>query len=135
MLKPKQQGWSLLSPTSSGSSNAVVVSKSHAKSHGQRRRVEKPLLHKVLHTAKFKAQHGKSSNAADLAVAPANTDLEMGDVDVMEPLHSTAPDTANHSGRKELALQTKGMNDDQRIIDATVEGIDIGALEVVDHTS
>ena len=135
MLKPKLKGWSLLTPSSSGSINAVVVSKHHTKSHGQRRRVEKPLLHKVLHTAKFKAQHGMSSNAKDVAVAPANTDLEMGDVDAMEPLYSTVPDTANDGGRTGLALQLRNMNNDQRITDATVEGIDIGQLEVVDHKS
>ncbi|CAF9939648.1 MAG: hypothetical protein ALECFALPRED_008205 [Alectoria fallacina] len=29
------------------------ASKPHGKPHGQRRRVDKPILHQVLHTAKF----------------------------------------------------------------------------------
>ena len=94
-----------------------------------------PLLHQVLHTAKFKAQHGRMSKAKDLAAAPRNTDLEMGDVDATEPPYSPTTDTANPSGRAGLALKIRGMNDDERMADATVEGIAMEALKVVDPNS
>ncbi len=64
-----------------------------------------------------------------------NTDREMGDVDATNPLYNPTTDTAKLSGRAGLALQTRGMNDDERMNDVRVEGIDIGALKVVDHNS
>lgn len=115
--------------------NALTASNFPAKAQGERRRVEKPLLHQVLHTAKFKAQHGRMSKAKDVAVVSGNTDLEIGDVDATEPSYNATTDTANPSGRAGLTLNTRGINDDQRIADATAEGIDIAALEVVDHKS
>ena len=115
--------------------NALAASNPSARAQGQRRRVETPLLHQVLHTAKFKAQHGRMSKAKDLAAAPRNTDLETGDVDATEPPYNPTTDTANPRGRAGLALKIRGMNDDERMADATVEGITTGALEVVDHNS
>lgn len=133
MLKPKQKSWLLLTPKPCGSSNAVVVFKPHTKSHGQRRRAEKPLLHRVLHTAKFKAQHGTASKVEGVAVAPKDTDSEMGDVDVTGPPHSTALDAANPGGGVGLVTQTRGTSSDQWTPDATAVHIDFETLEVVDH--
>ena len=62
-------------------------------------------------------------------MAPESTDLEMDDIDAC----NNVPDTANPCGHVGLASQTRGMNDNLRTPDAMVEGIDIGALEVVDH--
>ena len=75
------------------------------------------------------------SKTKDVAVVLGNTDLEMGDVDATKPLYNPTTDTANLSERAGLALKTRGMNDDERMTDATVQGIDFGALKVVDHNS
>lgn len=117
------------------SNNIIAVSHSHTRVHGQRQRVNKPLLHKVLHTATFKAQHGRVGRAREAAVVPEGTDFEMDDVDSTKPLCNTAPDAASSSGHMGWALQTRGMSDDQRTPSVTTENIDIGALQVVDYNS
>ena len=92
------------------------------KSGKQRRRVEKSLLHQVLHPAKFKAQHESTrSPAKDTAAVPGNGDVMMKDID------NTCPNTASTS--------RQDMNEEQRMPDATVKDADISTLKVVDHGS
>ena len=75
------------------------------------------------------------SKTKDVAVVLGNTDLEMRDVDAAKSLYNPTTDTANLSGRAGLALKPRGTNDDERMADATVDGIDFGALKVVVHHS
>lgn len=54
--------------------------KAPTKTHAKVRRTEKPLLHRVLHTASFKAQRGASSNIQGTRTVPKNGDITMEDV-------------------------------------------------------
>lgn len=111
--------------------NALAASKLPAKANGQRRRVEKPLLHQVLHPAKLKAQHGRLAKPKGPAVAPDNTESEMHDVDAS----STTTDTAKPCVDTRLAIQTMGISDDHGTSDATAADIGFETLDMVDHNS
>ena len=130
-VKRKSQGLVLHFLMWCAFANVLAASKFPVKASGQRRRVEKPLLHQVLHPAKFKAQHGRLAKAKEPAVALENTDSEMHDVDAS----STTTDTAKSCENTRLAIQTMGMNDDHRTPDATAVDIHCEALDVADHDS
>lgn len=55
--------------------------KKHAKSQSKSKRTEKPLLHKVLHTASFKAQRGAILSAKNVTVIPHREDDIVQDID------------------------------------------------------
>ena len=101
--------------------NAVVA---HKKSRKTGRRVEKPLLHKVLHPVRFKAQPEIKTSAKDAAAASDNTDVIMNDLNTTIPPCDAVSDTASSS-----------RPDDQRTQDATTEDVDISTLKVADHGS
>ncbi|KAF6230745.1 hypothetical protein HO133_000004 [Letharia lupina] len=132
-VKRKSEGSALQALVYYAFINAFAASNFSTRANDQRRRVEKPLLHQVLHPAKFKAQHGRltKAKAKELAAAPKNPDSEMHDVDAS----STASDMAISCGNTSLAIQTMGMRDDHRTPDATAVDIDFEALDVVDHDS
>lgn len=87
------------------------------------RRVEKPLLHHVLRPAKFKAQHERRSLAKDTSAIPDNADVVLKDVDMGNPLCSTASDTANPTG-------PPCRSDEKMTHPAAVEDVKISALKV-----
>lgn len=92
------------------------------KSRRQLRRVERPLLHQVLRPAKFKAQHERKSPAKNTGAILDNADIVMNDVDMENPLCSTAADTANPTG--------PGTSDEKMMRSATVEDVNTRALKV-----
>ena len=101
--------------------NAVAA---HKKSRKTGRRVEKPLLHKVLHPARFKAQPEKKTSAKDAASASDDTDVIMNDLSTATPPCNAISDAAASS-----------RPDDQRTQNATTEDVDISSLKVTDHGS
>ena len=111
---------------SSADMTAVAAPKA---SRRECRRVEKPLLNRVLRRAMFKAQHERKSVAKDPAVIAGiidalMNDVEMKDIEATRPLCDTAPDTAISSGQ--------GTRDEQSIPGATVEDIEVNAIKAVD---
>ena len=123
MMKSKQEGWSLLTPF------CILLLIYHAgtaqkKSRKTGRRVEKPLLHKVLHPARFKAQPETKTSTKDVVAPSDNTDVIMNDISTTTPPCNALSDTAS-SGRP----------DGQRTQNATTEDVDISTLKVTDHGS
>ena len=98
--------------------NAVSAQK---KSRKNGRRVEKPLLHKVLHPARFKVQPERKTLAKDTAAAADNTDVIMNDVSTMTPSCNVSDSTSSST------------SNDQRTQNATAEDVDISTLKVTDH--
>ena len=96
----------------------------HKKSRKNGRRVEKPLLHKVLHPARFKAQPERPTSAKDAAPASDNTDVTMDDISISLPPCDAVSDTASSTRL-----------DDQRARSATTEEFDISTLKVTDQVS
>ena len=92
------------------------------KSRKTGRRVEKPLLHKVLHPARFKAQPERKTSAKDAAAASDHTDVIMNDLSTTTPPCNAILDTVTFSGP-----------DDQRTQNVTTEDVDISTLKVADH--
>ena len=121
MMKSKQEGWSLLTLMFYASVKMLAVQKKSRKSG---RRVEKPLLHKVLHPARFKAQPERKTSVKDVAAASDNTDVIMDDLSTTTPSCNVFSDTASSS-----------KPDDERAQNATTEDVDISTLKVTDHGS
>ena len=96
----------------------------HKKSRKTGRRVEKPLLHKVLHPARFKAQPERPTSAKDAAPASDNTDVLMNDISTTIPSCDAVSDTASSTRL-----------DDQMAQSATTEEVDISTLKVTDQVS
>lgn len=67
--------------------------------------------------------------------SPGDADLEMGHVDATSLSCSTTLKTTTTSEGTGLALRTTGTSHAQRTRDGMVEGVDIGALEIIDHSS
>ena len=95
------------------------------------------MLHcRVLHLAGAEALSDKELMAKYLPfVSPEDADLEMEHVDATSPSCSTTFDATKSSEGTGLALSTMGTSHGQRTLDHMVEGIDIGTLEIVDHSS
>ena len=98
----------------------------------QRKRVEKPLLHQVLQTVKFKAERGRTPKVMNVAAVPEVAGLEMGDVDATWPSYHTSLDAGDPNREMGMPLQTGGKGNVQEAA-GTVEDIDIEALEIIDH--
>ena len=81
------------------------------KSRKQRRRVEKPLLHKVLLPARFKAHEERKSPATNGATRPAKTDVVMTDAEIPTPLGDTASDTSSPSKPDAESIPAATTND------------------------
>lgn len=94
------------------------------KSRKSGRRVDKPLLYKVLHPARFKAQPEKKTSAKDVVAPSDNTDVIMNDISTTTPPSNALSDTAS-SGRPV----------GQTAQNATPEDVDISTLKVTDHGS
>ena len=135
--KPKKKGPSLLAVMCHAPTHITAVPTSYVRPRHQRPRVEKPLLRKVLNTAKFKAQRGKLSKAKDFAVMSEGTDMEMDDVDPVRSPCNNVPDTEDIGGHMGSALQERGISGDGRTPDpgVAIENVDIQALKIVDHHS
>ena len=74
--------------------------------------------------------------AKPLPVAsPEDADLEMEHVDAVSPSCNTTLETTMSSEGVGLAPRTKGTSHVQRALDDVVKGVDIGALDIVDHSS
>ena len=101
--------------------NAAVAQK---KSRKTGRRVEKPLLHKVLHPARFKAQPKEKTSAKDAAAPSDNTDVMMEDLGTTMPSCNPVSHPAGFS-----------RPDDQSTPNATTEDVDISTLKVTDQGS
>ena len=88
----------------------------------------------MLHSAKFKAQRGKTPNANGAAPIPDEKMLPMEDA-VTKQLHIEALDPAGSRGRFQIVLQKIGTSGGHGTAGVAVEVVDIGALDVVDHKS
>ena len=100
----------------------LTAASAERKSRKQRRRVEKPLLHKVLLPARFKAHEERKSPAMNGATLTAKTDVVMTDAEIPTPLGDTASDTSSPS--KPDAESTPA---------ATIEDVDDTNSKVNDH--
>ena len=73
--------------------------------------------------------------AESLAFAsPEDADLEMEHVDATSPSCSTTLETTTSSEGTGLVPRTMGTNYGQRTLDDMVEGVNLGALDIVDHS-
>ena len=95
MIKSKQEG-ELSSLICQRLLRLTAVS-AERKSRKQRRRVDKPLLHKVLLPARFKARDEKQSPATNAAATTGKPDVVMTDAEITTPLGETASDTSSPS--------------------------------------
>ena len=100
----------------------LTAASAERKSRKQRRRGEKPLLHKVLLPARFKACDERKPPATNAAALPARTDVAMTDAEITAPLGDTASHTSSPS--KPDAESTPA---------ATTEAVDNTTLKVNDH--
>ena len=94
------------------------------------------MLHRrALHLAGVKAQSDQKLMAKYLPfVSPEDADLEMEHVDATSPSCSTTLETTTSSEGTGLALSMIGTSHGQRTLDDMVEGVNLGALEIVDHS-
>ena len=93
MMKSKQEGE--FSPLTVSAMLRLTAVSAERKLRKQRRRVEKPLLHKVLLPARFKASDEGKSPATNAAALAAKTDVVMTDAEITAPLGDTASDTSS----------------------------------------
>ena len=75
----------------------LTAASAEKKSRKQRRRVEKPLLHKVLLPARFKAHEERKSPATNEATLPATTDVVMTDAEITAEPGDTTSNTSSPS--------------------------------------
>ena len=99
-------------------SRLIAVS-AERKSRKQRRRVERPLLHKVLHPTGLKAQDRQKSSTKNAVAEPAFADVARNDDGVTIPSCAIIPATTIPSG-----------SDDQRTSTTTIEDADISTLHI-----
>ena len=99
----------------------LTAASAEKKSRKQRRRVEKPLLHKVLLPARFKAHDERKTPATNAAAFTAKKDVVMTDAEITTPLGDTASDTSSPC-----------KPDAESIPAATTEDVDISNLKVID---
>lgn len=97
----------------------LTAASAEKKSRKQRRRVEKPLLHKVLLPARFKAHDERKTPATNAAAFTAKKDVVMTDAEITTPLGDTASDTSSQA-------------DAESIPAATTDDVDISNLKVID---
>lgn len=112
-----------------------------AKRQSKSKRTEKPLLHKVLHTAGFKAQRGAISRANIMRAIPENGDNATEDLDTgihaetsisrqffsqKSPLHCTDP-----NARLKTSWEVKDTKDGHPT-KVEVDAVNIGGLEIMD---
>lgn len=118
-----------------------LSNKTHAKAQSKSKRTEKPSLHKVLHTAGFKARRGAIPTAKNMRVTRDEEDDVTEDVDAgihaekslsrqffdpKSPLRATTPNARLGTPRK-----VKDTEDGQ-IVKVEGDDVNIGGLEIID---
>lgn len=100
----------------------------------ERKRIEKPLLHRVLRNAGFKAQRGPKLSLKGFQVAAEPTDVIMTDHNG-RPVRRQAHRTADPDGQLGENGQANCTTSHQSVEDAGLDDVDIGGLDIVDHMS
>ena len=118
--------------------------KKHAKSQSKSKRTEKPLLHKVLHTARFKAQIGATPRAKIMTIISDKEDDVMEDIETgihaekplsrqlfsnKSPLGATDP-----NARLGTSWKAKDTPNGQTT-SVKIDDVNIGGLEIMDCQS
>ena len=118
-----------------------LLHKTHAKSQPKSKRTEKPLLHKVLHTAGFKAQRGAVPRANKKTAIQAKEDQKMEDIDTgvhveespsRQLLNPKSPLRATNPNAQLGTLWRAKDMVDGLTAKAAVDDVDIGALAIMD---
>ena len=117
--------------------------KKYAKSQSKSKRTEKPLLHKVLHTARFKAQIGATPRAKIMTIISDKEDDVMEDVETgihtekplsrqlfsnKSPLGATDPNAR-------LGTSWKAKDTPNGQTSVKIDDVNIGGLEIMDCQS
>ena len=108
------------------------------KTHTKAKRTEKPLLHRVLHTANFKAQRGARSSVQDTRIIPEKDDTTREDIvadvhmeDVALSGQKAPLRIADPNAQLGMARQTKSSEAIQETALIEVDNVEIKRLCIV----